>query len=33
MIKSFGVGALYPEELRIKLVSTCSVAGDGKNSD
>jgi len=31
MINRFTVGALYPEELRIKPVSTCSVAGDGKN--
>jgi hypothetical protein len=31
MIYSFTVRALYPEEMRINPVSTCSVAGDGKN--
>jgi len=31
MINSFAVGALYPEEMRIRPVYTCSVAGDGKS--
>jgi hypothetical protein len=31
MICSFAIRAFYSEEMRINPVSTCSVAGDGKN--